>query len=278
MSPSKNVRRVGVVATGTFLLAMAASPAYAGLTPSLPLPVLGSTCTALTTLPTTQQCLNGIVTAIPLPVPVPAPTTRAPAPVIGTTPAPNPVGGLLGTVGGTVGGLGQAVGGLGSTVTGTGGGVTGGSLPSGTGTVPGTTTGKSTGSKGKSTPTTAQGAKGSTDGSSLLGPAAAFLPGLGITNFADLSFGDPSLSPLADNIPSPLIASPESKLAAVQAPLIAAGERASRKADSVFARFGGQALPGILVVLGTALVAAVGAGNLRTWQAKIADKRAKDSA
>ena len=54
--------------------------------------------------------------------------------------------------------------------------------------------------------------------------------------------------------------------------------RASRAADSVFTRFGGKALPGLLVVLGTALVAAVGAGNLRPWQGLIAAKRAKTSA
>ena len=126
---------------------MAASPAYAGLTPpSLPLPVLGSACNALTSLPSTLQCVNGIVTTI-------------------------------------------------------------------TSTLP------------------------------VCSAASAV------------------------------------RWAAVQAPLIAAGDRASRAADSVFTRFGGQALPpGLLVVLGTALVAAVGAGNLRTWQGRLASKRAKTSA
>jgi hypothetical protein len=102
----------------------------------------------------------------------------------------------------------------------------------------------------------------------VLGPAAAFLPGLGIADFTDLG----SLAPLADSIPSPLLAAPDSKLAAVQAPLIAAGERASRQ-GSPFARFGGKALPGILIILATAMVAAVGAGNLRAWQARLAVKR-----
>jgi hypothetical protein len=110
----------------------------------------------------------------------------------------------------------------------------------------------------------------------LLGPAAAFLPGVGIASFADLGSGGggttTSLSPLADNIPSPLLASPEAKLAAVQAPLIAAGERAAND-NSLLSRFGGKALPGILVVLGTAMVAAVGAGNIRAWQARLAAKR-----
>lgn len=117
------------------------------------------------------------------------------------------------------------------------------------------------------------GAKAGSDGSSLLGPAAAFLPGFGIASFADLSSG--SLAPLADNIPSPLLAAPETKLAAVQAPLIAAGASASRSADSVLRGFADKALPGLLVVLGTAMVAAVGAGNLRAWQARMAKQQAK---
>jgi hypothetical protein len=145
--------------------------------------------------------------------------------------------------------------------------------PGGT-TLPGTSTGTATGSNGGTAKagsplTGASKAPSTKDGSSLLGPAAAFLPGASLANFADLSTGSGSLLPLADNIPSPLIASAEGKLAAVQAPLIAAGQAAASQADSgIFSRFGGKALPGLLVVIGTALVAAVGAGNLRAWQTR----------
>jgi hypothetical protein len=290
MFPSKLARRVGVVsgvATSTFLIAMAATPAYAIGTPALG---VGSACPvpALSSLiPTGLECVNGVLVTITsqLPIPTPAPTSSAPVSRPSPTPAPNPLGGLVSGVTGTVTKTVTGVTGTVGTVTGTVGTVTG-SLPGGGTTVPGTpvtgptsvptqgaggaaTGGSSTqpGTTNSGTSTTKPAAP--SDGSSLLGPAAAFLPGAGIANFADLG----SLTPLADSIPSPLLAAPEAKLAAVQAPLIAAGDRASKQADSLFSRFGGKALPGILVILATALVAAVGAGNLRAWQARLAAKR-----
>lgn len=284
MSPSKIVRRTGIVATGTFMLAMAASPAYAigGLNP--PAPPVGTACFAGVTLPSTLQCLNGVIQLVPLPTS--APTTSPASP----SPSPNPLTGVTAPLTGTVNKLGQTIGGLTNGAGKAVGGVTGGVLPSlpaapstpanpvtGTATTPvtGATGGKS-GSTSGSKSGKGKTAKPMSDGSSLLGPAAAFLPGSAVATFADL--GSSSLAPLADNIPLPLLASPEAKLAAVQAPLIAAGDRASSQADSVFSRFAGKALPGILVVLATAMVAAVGAGNLRAWQARIAAKRAQASA
>ncbi len=287
MSPSKLVRRAGIVsaaATGAFLIAMAASPAYAIGTPTLG---VGSACPppALASLiPDGLTCVNGVLATItsplPLPTPTPAPTTKPPASAP-PSPSPNPltglVGGVTGTVTNTVTGVTGSVSGL------LGGG--GSPLPGAPGTPSGSpssaSSGGGAGSTGGGSTTMTGGTSGagstskpaaSPDGSSVLGPAAAFLPGLGIANFTDLG----SISPLADSIPSPLLAAPESKLAAVQAPLIAAGENASRAADtsSPFSRFvGNKALPGLLIIIATAMVAAVGAGNLRAWQARLAARR-----
>ncbi|HEX4430967.1 MAG TPA: hypothetical protein VHZ96_16990 [Frankiaceae bacterium] len=295
MFPSKLVRRAGIVsgvATGAFALAMAATPAYAIGTPALgvgsacPLPSLSSL------IPSGLECVNGILVTITSqlpPLPTAAPTTSAPTSGPSPTPAPNPLGGLVSGVTGTVT---KTVTGVTGTVTGTVGtvGTVTGAVTGGGSTIPGVPGTPSTGPTSVPTQGSSGAANGGTstqagatttaaptpkpqapsDGSSLLGPAAAFLPGAGIGNFTDLG----SLTPLADSIPSPLLAGPETKLAAVQAPLIAAGERASKQADdSLFSRFGNKALPGILVVLATAMVAAVGAGNLRAWQARLAAKR-----
>lgn len=290
MIPSKLVRRAGIlsgVATGTFVIAMAATPAYAIGTPTLS---VGSACpipSLSSLIPTGLECVNGVLVTITsqLPVPTPAPTTSAPAAGTSPSPAPNPLGGLTGVVSGVTGTVTKTVTGVTGavgTVTGTVGG--GGTTVPGVPAVPSTgptsvptqgSAGAASGGTSAQPGSTTSGAPSTTpstpsDGSSLLGPAAAFLPGAGIANFADLG----SISPLADSIPSPLLAAPETRLAAVQAPLIAAGERASKQADSsLFSRFGSKALPGILVILATAMVAAVGAGNLRAWQARLAARR-----
>jgi hypothetical protein len=285
MSPSKLVRRAGIVsglATGTFLIAMAASPAYAIGTPTL---TAGSLCPppALASLiPDGLECVNGVLVTITsqLPVPTAAPTSKAaasPSP----SPAPDPLGGLVsgvtGTVGTTVTGVTGTVGGLlggGSTaLPGTPGVPSSAPSSSGAGGTGSTTGGGTTTTGGGTTTGTGSTAKppSTSDGSSVLGPAAAFLPGLGISNFGDLG----SLS-LADSVPLPQLAAPDTKLAAVQAPLIAAGEQAAKAADSSspFSRFAGnKALSGLLIIIATALVAAVGAGNIRAWQARMAARR-----
>ena len=285
MSPSKLVRRAGIVsgiATGTFVIAMAASPAYAIGTPTL---TAGSVCppaSLASLIPDGLECVNGVLVTITsqLPVPTPAPTTKA-----GTSPAPSPtpnpltgvVGGVTGTVTNTVTGVTSGVTGLlgGGTPTVPGapgtssGGTTGssGSGSGGTGSTAGggstTTGGGATGGGSTSTPSS------TSDGSSLLGPAAAFLPGLGHLGLHRPQ--QPSRWPTRSR--SPQLAAPDTKLAAVQAPLIAAGEQAAQAADdnSPLARFAGnKALSGILIIIATALVAAVGAGNIRAWQARLA--------
>lgn len=276
MLPSKISRRAAILSSltaGTFALALAATPAQA-----IGIPKLGDTCVVPTPLLTSLNLTCTNLKVVALPIPTSAPTSAAPSAAPTTTP-PNPLGGLTSTVTGTAKGLAPGAAGASQAVNSAVGSLLGGSLPTttptapgvpGTSTAPGTSTGKNGGTAKPGSPLTKSSKAPSTqDGSSLLGPAAAFLPGASLASFADLSSSYGDLLPLADNIPSPLIASAQGRLAAVQAPLIAAGQRASSQADSgLFTRFGGKALPGLLVVIGTALVAAVGAGNLRAWQAR----------
>jgi hypothetical protein len=286
MFPSKLSRGATIMSSlvaGTFALALTASPAQASVVPAAgqacPSSLLFS-AQALAAL--NLKCVGNTLTSL-LPIPTTPPTATASA-AAPTTPPANPLSGLVSGVTGTVNGLvpgatsvtGPVSDAVNGAVTSLLGGVPGttpstpvGTLP-GTGTTTGTSTGTDGGTAQSGSPLAATtNAPSTKDGSSLLGPAAAFLPGASLANFADLSSNYGDLLPLSDNIPSPLIASADSKLSAVQAPLIAAGQRAATQADSgLFTRFGGQALPGLLVVIGTALVAAVGAGNLRAWQAR----------
>ena len=279
MFPSKLSRRATIMTglvSGTFALAMTASPAQAAVVGDVcPNPLVMS---AAYLAGLNLECVAGrLVSTLPAP-PTSAPTSSAPAALPGT-PVPNPLAGLASGLTNTVNGLnsqGSAITGpAGAAVTNAAtslfGGLSGTTAPGGA-TPPGSTTGTGDNggtAKAGSPLTTSSHAPSKKDGSSLLGPAAAFLPGVSLANFADLSSSYGDLLPLADNIPSPLIASAEGKLSAVQAPLIAAGQEAASQADNgLFNRFGGKALPGLLVVLATAMVAAVGAGNLRAWQAR----------
>jgi hypothetical protein len=292
MFPSNLSRRAAIMsslATGTLALALTAAPAQAA--PQL---VAGAPCPSALTPQSVLQALNLKCVAGTLTALVPAPPSALPTLPLPAVPsaapsstAPNPLSSLAAGVTSTVTGLASTAAGVTGPVSDAVNGAVSSLLngvpstspttpgtPGTTGGLPGTTTGTSTGSNGGTAKpgsplTGASKAPSTKDGSSLLGPAAAFLPGASLANFADLSSGSGALLPLADNIPSPLIASAEGKLAAVQAPLIAAGQAAASQADSgLFSRFGGKALPGLLVVIGTALVAAVGAGNLRAWQTR----------
>jgi hypothetical protein len=110
----------------------------------------------------------------------------------------------------------------------------------------------------------------------MLSPASAYLPASAILGFSSFGSAGGASIPTSSNlaaIPSPLLANqPASQLAAVQAPLLAAGESAGQ-GGTVLASFGSYALPGLLVVLATAVVATVGAGNVRVWQARLAARR-----
>lgn len=102
----------------------------------------------------------------------------------------------------------------------------------------------------------------------LLGAASAFAPASSITSFADLR---PGLGPLAAT-PAPDLASLAStsqelvstRLADVQTPLLAAAEKDANR--TVWQALTGNTPPGLLIVLGTLIVALVAAGNVRVWQ------------
>ncbi len=86
--------------------------------------------------------------------------------------------------------------------------------------------------------------------------------------------------PLSAYTPSPQLADiplatlpPSTRIAVVQAPLLAAGEDAAGGGGFTLADLSGRALPGLLVVLATALVASIGAANIRVWQDKLATAR-----
>lgn len=291
MSPSTTVRRAGVVTASALALALGGAFTAGSATALTICPVgqiLSNTgkCVQQTlgsvTQPTPSKSASsgsgggGINVPLP-PVPLPKPTNSGSGGSTGggsgsgssggglTLPNLPVVGGLpvvKGLTGGSSGGS-SGTGGLG------GGTLTGPTVPGGSST--GTPTADGTGS---SVPGSTPGAPAISDG--LLSPASAYLPTSGILGFS--SFGGtgagtiPTSSTLAD-IPSPLLANqPASQLAAVQAPLLAAGDDAG-KGGTVLAAFGGYALPGLLVVLATAVVATVGAGNIRVWQARMAQRR-----
>jgi hypothetical protein len=82
--------------------------------------------------------------------------------------------------------------------------------------------------------------------------------------------------PLSAYTPAPNLAGvplatlpPSTRIAAVQAPLLAAGEEAAGGGGFSLADLSGSALPGLLVVLATALVASIGAANVRVWQDRL---------
>jgi hypothetical protein len=100
--------------------------------------------------------------------------------------------------------------------------------------------------------------------------ASSDLPTLAAMRAAPLPIGSAG-SPLSAYMPTPVLANlpPNAALAAVQAPLLAAGDDAAGSGGFSLAGLDSKALPGLLVVLATALVAAVGAGNLRAWQERV---------
>jgi hypothetical protein len=282
MSPSTTARRAGVVTASAMALCLGGA-FTAGSASALTICPLGQI------LSSTGKCVQKTVTSV---IPTTPPTTssgsgsggggiKLPLPSL---PVPLPSsGGSSGSGGSSSGGSGGGLHlpnlpGLPNL-----GGVTSGSGTGGTGgltgpTVPGSKGTPTATNDGSSVPGSQPGAPGSTPtaGGGMLGPASAYLPAgdiLGFTNFSGTGGAAiPTSSNLAD-IPSPLLANqPASQLAAVQAPLLAAGEDAGR-GGTVLAAFGSYALPGLLVVLATAVVATVGAGNIRVWQARLAARR-----
>lgn len=298
--PSRAVVRTGLVSTAALSLALlAGSPALAGTTD----PSVGDYCGPDTVLAGVDlsafglhcgddgQVASGAGTTTPAPTDTPTPTdSPAPTdpPVVTPTPpvdVPPVTGGGTTVPVGTDGGTGTAGSG-----TGTGTGTAGGAGAGSGGTTsdpakPGQTTGGTT--NGTTTaPGTSLHAAATT-----LDPATttkSMLTAATVSNLADSDL--PSLAamrslpvvpvlsggqPLSAYTPSPLVANlpATTALSAVQAPLLAVGDDAASGSGFTLAGLSSRALPGLLVVLATALVAAVGAGNLRYWQDRFGARR-----
>jgi hypothetical protein len=290
MSPSTSVRRVGIVTAGALALSLGGA-ITAGSASALTLCPVGQV------LSNTGKCVQKTVDSV-----VPKPTTSSggstsgstggstssgggvniPLPSVPKLPLPSGGGSSSGGSSGGSSGSGLNLPGLPSIpLPGSGGGLGGGGLGGGGSTplpgptVPGSTT---TSTSASNDPSSVPGATPGTGGGSggMLGPASAYLPASGILGFSSLSSLNAVPTPVVSNLattPSPLLASqPAAQLAAVQAPMLAAGDDAAG-GGTVLAAFGGYALPGLLVVLATAIVGTVGAGNIRVWQARLAARR-----
>lgn len=275
--------RTGLASTSVLALALlAGSPALAE-----DVPQIGQPCTQDTVLPTDLVCVDNLVAAAQAPASPdtpttdptpadppaasspsdPAPTAADPSPVV-NVPAP-PVDVPPATGGGGGGSAGSPV-----VVPGTGSGAV---APVGSGS-----TGQPNAGGSTTSPTTKP-------GSSLQASAAALDPAsttksmLTAATVANLASGDlPTLaamqalhvapgtagSPLSAYMPSPELANlpAATALSSVQAPLLAVGNDAANGGGFTLAGLSSRALPGLLVVLATALVSTVGAGNLRYWQ------------
>jgi hypothetical protein len=97
-----------------------------------------------------------------------------------------------------------------------------------------------------------------------LSPAAAFVPSALIMGFVGAG---PDLTTLSDSL-SPTLASAEDN-PAIQAPLLAAAESGDTSAGGIIAQaFGRDAVPGLVVILATAALAAVSSAHYRVWQSR----------
>jgi hypothetical protein len=276
-------------------------------------PTPGDPCTTDTVLPAGLVCVDGVVAEDPAATPEPAVSEPAPEPPPASEPPPadpapssppaepDPVstpavpdnGGGTGatppvadpgpvdtpTSAPTSGGVpGPATGTTGVTGDGTSG-VTGDGTSGGTGGDP------------TQPPTTLQAAATAATApapprQSLLAAAtlatlaSGDLPTLAALRAQPLPVGSAGLPLSAYAAPSPVMAGlpladlpPAQALAVIQSPLLAAGDDAAAGGGLLLTGLSGRAVPGLLVVLATALVAAVGAGNIRQWQERIARRR-----
>jgi hypothetical protein len=291
--PSRATVRTGLVSTAALTLALlGAAPALAD--DAAPAFSVGKPCPDdLTLLPADLTCANGTIAPVEVAPPAePAPDPSAsdpaasnppadPAPSASPTPDPTQPGIPAGGSGGGIlagGGGGSTDSGSGGTATGTGatggGAATGGGSPATGSPASSTTTTDGSTAPGTSLHAAATSIDPATTTKSLLSAATASnLAGSDLPTLAAMRSLPvvPTLSgglPLSAYTPSPLIANlpATTALSAVQAPLLAVGNDAAGSSGFTLAGLSSRALPGLLVVLATALVAAVGAGNLRYWQ------------
>jgi len=95
-----------------------------------------------------------------------------------------------------------------------------------------------------------------------LNPAAAYVPTSLIADFAGVG---PDYKTLAE---TKALTSSEAA-AQVQAPLLAAAESGRSSAGGIIAQaFRRDAIPGLMVILATSLLAAVASAHYRVWQAR----------
>lgn len=260
-TPSRALRRAGIVAGSAVAMLTVASPAFAlpGAPTAPAAPHVTPKCSV--SLNIVRDCINpqtGTFVDI----------YRLPAPP--ALPAPPSAGGVTQPLGQGAAPLGSAAGGVASSLPSALPGAPGApSLPSAPGQS-GTSSSASGGSGTAGTPAAAPStakAPGAT-ADNLLGAASAFLPSTIITSFADLGSTPGSLA----SVPIPDLASlPQARLQDVQAPLLAAAQKSSN--DTMLQALRGKVLPGLLIVLATVIVALVGAGNVRVWQTRLAARR-----
>jgi hypothetical protein len=95
-----------------------------------------------------------------------------------------------------------------------------------------------------------------------LNPAAAYVPTALITSFAGVG---PDLRTLTGSVSSTTGLTE----AQVQAPLLAAAAEGRTSAGGIIAQaFGRDAVPGLVVILATSLLAAVGSAHYRVWKTR----------
>ncbi len=269
--PASATVRAGLVTASSLALALlAGSPALAS---DLAPPQAGDACAADTVLPAGLSCLEGLVA--PTPPAEPSPVVQDPAPPVVDEPSPDPVPSPVEPPPVTVDPspvqsppVDQSTG-----------------LPGGPSTTPSPSTspdpdvpGGSLTDNAKSdgetevepSPTPTAPGRGLMQAAAVSTLASSDLPTLAAMQATPLRPGSAG-SPLSAYMPSPVLASlpPNAALASVQAPLLAVGNDAAGGGGFTLVGLDSRALPGFLVVLATALVAAVGAGNMRAWQERL---------
>lgn len=280
MPVATTVRGGLIVAVPMSLVLLSGAPSFAAtLSP-------GDACTTSSTLDPGLTCLDGVVaqSAAPSPEVTPSVSPASTPPQSSSSgvasPVPTPVDSAASAVTSSATSGGSAVGGAG-----------GSSASSTVPAVPVATAPAIT----KQTPATSS----STGGSKApvaKSPTTGNRPQQGMTllSAADLAMAPPGdlpsraairsvtvrrvLDPGAVQSPElagmPLAALPPAQaVAAVQGPLLAAEKQAAQSGGFRLLGLGGQALPGLLIGLATAIVAAVGAGNVRVWQTRLTDRR-----
>lgn len=296
--PAVTPARAMIVAVPLSMVMLSGAPAFAASLSA------GDPCTPSSALDPGLTCVNGIVSSSATPSPAEtssgtgaAPATSDAPTVPQTSTAPEPSTPVQTPAAGSVTSAAPAA-------------------PSSAGTTAGSTTaGSTTGlTAGKAAPSTAAATAATKSPAPTVGSSSANQPstsaskpsgkgasgptGTTLLNAADLAMapaGDlPSLAATRSvavrrvlgpgAVQSPELAGlqtttlpPVQAVAAVQKPLLAAGQQSAEGGGFRLLSLSGRTLPGILIALATAIVAAVGAGNVRAWQTRAVGRRRASS-